>query len=49
MRAAGPWSDTSPVVSTYARSATASAIAAFCSTSTTVVPRRLISRITLPI
>ena len=35
-----------PTSSTTARSATASAIAAFCSTSTTVTPRRLISAIT---
>ena len=46
--AALPSSATRPTSSTTARSATASAIAAFCSTSTTVTPWRLISRITSP-
>ena len=39
-RAAGPCSATRPTSSTYAVSASASAIAAFCSTSTTAVPLR---------
>ena len=45
---AGPSSATSPTSSTTARSASDNASAAFCSTSTTVTPRSLISRMTAP-